>query len=147
VKRRQETTALLVSRTVPAPRDAVFRAWTQPALLERWFWPWSPSATVDLRVGGSYQISAEHPAIGLLRITGRYIEVVVPERLAFTWNWDGEPASAETVVTVTFEARDGATEVVVSHEGFPSAESREQHEQGWSDVLARLPSVVAGASH
>ena len=139
---RQETTQLLVTRTLPATREAVFRAWTQPALLERWFWPWRPSAKVDLRVGGSYEISAEHPAIGRLRISGRYIEVVEPERLVFTWNWDGEPGSSETIVTVTFHARDGATEVVVSHEGFPGSESRDQHEQGWSDVLARLVDAV-----
>lgn len=131
-----------VARTVPAPPEAVFRAWTDPALLQRWFWPWSPSAALDVRAGGAYEIAAQHPTIGELRVHGRYIEVAPSERLAFTWRWDGDPASEETIVTVTFRERDGATDVVVSHEGLRDAEDRAQNEQGWSDVLARLSGVL-----
>lgn len=123
---------LQLSRTVDAPRERVFGDWTRP---EKWFWPTriNPSYAVDLRPGGRFRISSD-----VVTVSGEYVEVTAPERLVFTWHWEGEPL--ETLVTVDFV---GATELRVTHEGHETTEQRDNHEQGWTDCLDRLTTLYA----
>ena len=76
-------------------------------------------------------------------------QVRPPERLVYTWAWEGpSPEPNETVVTVEFHDREGATEVVLMHEGFSSEESRGAHEHGWHAVLDNLQArVLEGAEY
>jgi uncharacterized protein YndB with AHSA1/START domain len=75
-------------------------------------------------------------------LTGVYREVRPPERLVYTWRWEAEPELGETLVTVEFLDRGASTEVVLTHERFPSDAVRDQHGTGWSSCLECLAEVV-----
>lgn len=137
-------TTLRLRRTVQARRTAVFRAWTEPEAIKRWWLPRAgfsvPQVEVDLRTGGRYRILMRNPAGDVFGLAGTYREVKPPERLVYTFRWEKpEMDVGETVVTVDFVERGAATEVVVTHERFPSEVAREQHGQGWTGCLDQLP--------
>ena len=138
--------SLRVARTIQADRQVVWDAWTQTEHMKNWACPESGSVLeveVDLRVGGAYKIvmnveGATHTAFGTYR------EVDAPNRLVYTWDWEEESHSVgETLVTVEFEERGDATEVVLVHEGFPVVEAKDGHEQGWASCLNRLEALFA----
>jgi uncharacterized protein YndB with AHSA1/START domain len=150
-------TTLQVRRVFDAPREEVFRAWTEPEVLRQWLMPSSgssPDAKIDLREGGSYRIEMR---IGddVAYVGGDYLEVRPPERLVFTWAFEPvEVAKAstpevramapslndtgETRVSVEFRDRGGSTEVVLTHEALRTDAIREFHEGGWTSSLDRL---------
>ena len=143
---------LRLQRIFDAPREDVFDAWTDPEVLRRWWaadpdWD-TPVAEVDLREGGRYRLSMRNPESDAVHtVGGVYREIRRPDRLVYTWAWEGEsPEPNETVVTVSFQDRDGATEVVLVHEGFSTNESSAAHEHGWNAVLDNLGSRVFGAA-
>jgi len=74
------------------PRENVFRAWTDPEVLRRWWCPegWIPAEIeVDLRVGGSYRIGMRRRSGGEpVYVCGSFLEVDSPEKLAYTWQWE-----------------------------------------------------------
>jgi uncharacterized protein YndB with AHSA1/START domain len=78
-------------------------------------------------------------------VTGVFREILPPRRLVFTWTWEApDPhAGLETLVTVELLASGGDTEVVVTHEWFPTAATRDRHEAGWRATLDRLEEVLA----
>lgn len=134
------TATLRLRRTFPAPPERVFRAWTDPEALKRWSGPGAfttPLAEVDLRVGGAFRIHMRAPDGTEHRVRGVYREVAPPARLVYTWQWETEVAP-ETLVTVEFHDRGGATEVVLTHERFPDEKTRTDHEQGWSACFEKL---------
>jgi uncharacterized protein YndB with AHSA1/START domain len=80
-------------------------------------------------------------------VAGRYIEVRPPERLVFTWKWENEPAHVEeTTVTLEFHDRGSATELVLTHDRFENAASRDEHDKGWGGCLDRLARFLGEAS-
>ena len=135
--------AVRPSRVFAAPRERVFRAWTDREEVARWWWPWSPTVEIDLRAGGAYRLAAVHPAAGLLAVTGIFREVRPPERLVYAWRWEGEADAEETLGTVEFRAlSEGSTEVALTHDRFASADLAERHRQGWNDCLDRLETLL-----
>ncbi len=143
---RSEIT-LNLTRTYSAPRDDVFRAWTEPEALKRWFAPSdefsTPIAEVDLRVGGAYRIGMKPPdQEDMFIVVGTYREVQPPERLVFTWSWEEGMDVGETLVTVEFRDLGGSTEVVLTHELFPNEQARDKHNEGWSGCLERLEKIL-----
>lgn len=134
-------TPLQIRRTLGAPREKVFQAWTEPEELKKWFAPGddysTPVVEVDLRVGGSYQVVMKSPQGILHRLSGVFREVRPPAKLVYTWSWEGENRS-ETLVTVEFLARGDSTEIILTHEPFPTREAQREHETGWSGCLNRL---------
>lgn len=139
-------TALRLRRVFAAPRQRVFDAWTRPEELKRWCAPSedysTPIAEIDLRVGGRYRIGMKSPDGNLYVVTGTYREVQPPEKLVYTWSWEGGEMG-ETLVTVEFREVEGATELVLTHELFPDTKAREDHEQGWTGCLERLGRLVS----
>jgi len=141
----QEETVLRLSRKFGAPRERVFDAWTNPDVLRRW-WAASPTmegtlAELDLREGGCYRLGMRDTESGNEHVVvGEYREIRRPERLAYTWMWEGAPqmTGGETLVEVEFLEDGDGTEVVLVHSGFVSDESREQHAHGWSGCLDSL---------
>jgi uncharacterized protein YndB with AHSA1/START domain len=135
--------SLRVSRTINADPDTVFRAWTDPAQLKDWWYTQKGGrfggAEIDLAVGGRYRIRMIAPDGRTFTAVGVFQVVERPRRLVYTWDWEEEANRlGETLVTVEFGALGDATEVVLTHERFPSAERRGGHEQGWQELLARL---------
>ena len=135
-------TSLTLKRIFAASREQVFRAWTDPAELKKWWGmedDWStPISEVDLRVGGKYRLGmlppgAESPHV----VYGTYREVEPPDKLVYTWQWEGGE-SDETLVTVRFHDMGDSTEVELTHSQFPSAEERDKHNEGWNGCLQQL---------
>jgi uncharacterized protein YndB with AHSA1/START domain len=134
------TAELRLHRDLAAPPERVWRALTDPAALAAWFWPprLEPAAEVDLEVGGRYRIAG--PGAGIA-VVGRYLELDPPNRLACTWSWDGE--DAETQVAVELAPSGDGTGLDLRHEGFADEATRDDHAQGWTDCLDRLPGWLA----
>jgi uncharacterized protein YndB with AHSA1/START domain len=138
---------LVLTRRFAAPTEAVFDAWVNPEVLRRWWaavqgWT-TPEATTDVRVGGRYRLAMGDPQRGAVHaVVGEYLEVRRPERLAYTWTWEGDPeemaGSAQTLVTVDFHEDGSGTEVVLVHSGFASEHARDQHGDGWTGCLDNL---------
>lgn len=137
-----------VSRRVAASPEAVFRAFTDPATLARWFSPSSDIGTevleLDPREGGGYRLRFALPDGGRPVVLGRFLEVRAPERLVFTWTWEPpDPhAGIETEVTVTLAGDGTGTLVYVRHARFPDREVRDRHDEGWAGTLARLAALL-----
>src|ERR1700757_3805671 len=81
---------------------------------------------------------------------GEYVEVKTPEKLVYTWDWEkdgagtefGELEGQETQVTVEFRANGKRTELVLTHERFASTDSRDRHQEGWTEWLGRMATFV-----
>lgn len=135
---------LVIKRVLDASPERVYAAWTEPELVRQWFAPGDltvPVAELDLRVGGEYRIVMRDGDGKTHSPSGTYEEIVPNERLVFTWKW----ANSELVTRVTVELRalgENETELTLLHEGFPDAETRDSHEQGWNGCLARLPTAL-----
>jgi len=138
--------ALVTRRTIRASAAQLFEAWTQPEQLRAW---WGPrpvrcsGATIDLRVGGRYQIENALPDGKTLLIEGEFQLVEPPHRLVYTWR-AGEDQTSR--VTVRFEPRGEVTEVVVVHEQIPSEGIRKSHEGGWDGCLDGLERYLAASA-
>jgi uncharacterized protein YndB with AHSA1/START domain len=147
----EQEVVLRLSRRFEAPRERVFDAWTNPDVLREWWAAvptWEPGdAEVDLRPGGRYRLSMTNTDDGATHtVVGEYTEVRRPERLAYTWSWEGDPAamagSARTLVEVEFVDDGDATTVNLTHSGFANAEIRDMHEHGWAGCLDNLARVL-----
>jgi uncharacterized protein YndB with AHSA1/START domain len=136
-------TTLHVRRTFQAPREEIFRAWTEADRMSRWLGRGSDQheSTVlelDLRVGGRYRVEIRSPEGKRYVVTGLYREITPPAKLVFTWSWESDPDFGETLVTVELEERAGATELLLTHELFRTEEARASHAEGWSACLETL---------
>jgi len=132
-----------VERTFDATADAVFDAWTNPEVLRRW-WKAAPTHEVDLteldvRVGGGYRLVMRNTESGEdHEVYGTYREVSRPDRLVYSWAWEGTGpyANHESEVAVTFaEHEPGRTTVTIEHTGLLDATSAANHRRGWEGVL------------
>ena len=136
----ESSTYLTLHRTINAPVETVYAAWTDPAILRRWLAPGDATAgraVAEVVVGGTFLIEMVG-ANGERWVTrGVYREVVRNRRLVHTWCWEG--SEDESLVTVEFEpASAGATRLTVTHTRFAQTETRDNHELGWIDCLAKL---------
>jgi uncharacterized protein YndB with AHSA1/START domain len=135
-----EGIVLIVRRTIHARAERIFEAWTDPRQLCAW---WGPrpvtcaSAEVDLRVGGRYHIVNALPEGTTVAIEGEFELIEPPHKLVYTWRLGQEPGESSRV-TVRFDPRGDATEVVVVHERIPSPAVRDSHEHGWRGCLDGL---------
>lgn len=134
--------SLAVSRTLDAPQDKVFRAFTDPAAIPRWFGHEGEATRVvelDLRAGGRFVFQGTYKGTEW-EVRGLYREVSIPARLVFTWqeSMTGRGESTETLVTVEFRDLGGRTEIHVVHENDVTDTSRQEHEQGWKMCFDRM---------
>ena len=148
-----QTHSLRIERTFAATREALFRAWTTPALLQQWLHPsddWTtPVAEVDLRVGGAFRWGVRGPDGGTFYEIGEFREIVPPERLVYTCRFDDrevdfEMPKDETIVRVTFETVPNGTRIVLIQEGYSKASERDDHQNGWQGFLDSLAKLVEG---
>ena len=134
-------TSLEIKRTFPVPREEVFKAWTEPQALKQWFFPsdgvHTSDVELDLRVGGNYRIVMKSQTGEQYVAVGTYREVQFPEKLVFTWSFEGT-GMGETVVTLDFHDRGGSTELILKHRFFASQDERDRHNMGWSSCLDHL---------
>ncbi len=128
---------VVVTRVFDAPPRIVFEAWTTPELFRQWWVPKSSGATLlsceqDVRVGGAYRLEFAHPtAETTMAFFGTYLEVVPDARLV----WTNEESPDGAVTTVTFEARDGKT-LLVMRDLHSSKEALDLALQGMDEGMA-----------
>lgn len=140
---------LVISRVFDAPRALVFKAFSQPEHVARWFGPEDhtvASCEMDFRVGGAYFFVLRAPAGKAHRLKGVYREIAPPERLAFTWAWvdaEGTCSSQETLVELSFAEEGDKTRLTLHQALFETTDARDAHSQGWTSTLNSLERYLA----
>ncbi len=137
--------SLQMSRTYAAPRERVFRAWTEAQALEQWFRPFGMPITVEcleLHAGGRYQFNIRQPNGQISSISGQYVEIVQPEKLVYTWISEATD-SGETLVTMYFNQQGNTTELTLIHERFAHPSFIPPHQQGWTTMLDALETIFS----
>ncbi|MFZ5781370.1 MAG: SRPBCC family protein [Pseudomonadota bacterium] len=144
---------LVLTRLIDAPREKLYRAWTEPELLKQWFAPkpWrTPVVELDVRPGGSILFVMRGPDGQEMPNRGVYLDVVPNERLvttdAYVKAWEPSDKPFMTL-TVTFETEGGKTRYTarVAHW---SVADREAHEkmgfhEGWGICADQLAALAA----
>ena len=140
---------LTVTRIFNAPRERVFKAWTDPKLAVQWWGPKFFPATfleMDVRVGGAWRGKLRSVADGsVLSHRGVFREIVEPSLLSFTFAWDEEgERGLETLVTLTFDDLGGKTRFTLHQTPFQSDSERDGHGEGWNSMFDRFEDVFGG---
>ncbi|MEW5962333.1 MAG: SRPBCC family protein [Pseudomonadota bacterium] len=135
---------LVLARTLDAPRDKLWRCWTEPELLKRWFCPapWHVSeARIDLRPGGEFYTLMNGPDGERMGEPGVFLEVVEPRRLVFTdafapgWRPSGRPFMVAEVLLE--DTGDGRTRYTARVMHWTAAARKEHEEMGFHDGWGR----------
>ncbi len=133
----QQVNALVIERVFDAPREQVWKAWTEPERIARWWgkrgWSTPPSSvTLDLRPGGAFRLNSISEADGReMPLDAVFVEVVEPERLVF--------ARGDQLATVTFaDLGDGRTEMWFEQSGEGRIEQYERAKEGWGGFFDRI---------
>ena len=118
---------MVVTRTFNAPARLVFKAWSSPELMMRWWTPKSfcitfVSCEADVRTGGTYRFVFSHPDFEQpMAFFGKYVEVTPPSRIV----WTNEEVADGPISTVTFEEKGGQT-LLILRELYPSKEALDE---------------------
>ncbi|SEC27788.1 Uncharacterized conserved protein YndB, AHSA1/START domain [Paramicrobacterium humi] len=126
-----------IIRIVMRPRADVWRLWTEPAYIEKWFWDpaWNARATFRAVEGERWRIVSDHASVG-----GQITGVSAGERLSFTMRWTGDDHTHSVDVRFVDDAA-GGTIVEISESAFVSAKEQADHVRGWNDGLNRLAAI------
>ena len=140
------TQVVRIERTFDAPAEDVFDAWTSADVIRRWFRPgrdWgTPSAEVDLRVGGTVRVVMRSPDGTEVGAGGEYTVIERPRRLTFTWTFDDDPSNQQ-IIELEFTERDGATTVLFVNSNISHEERRDQQYRGWQACLDNMERALA----
>ena len=136
-----------LQRRFRASPEALFEAWTRPAALREWWCPdgWTAGEiAIDLRVGGRYRIEMRRVGSGApVAVTGEFLDVTPPLRLAYTWQWEGAFAGMPaTLVTIELTRAAHETVLTLRHDNFVEAGPQHQHRTGWLAACNRLDAVL-----
>lgn len=134
---RQE---LVLTRTFDAPRELVFRVWTDPKHLAQWWGPRGFTTVIremDARPGGAWSYSMRGPDGREYPFEGVYVEVVRPERLVFDGSIHGVPGQ-RVWTEVTFTERGSKTEVHVRQLYSFESDATRGASMGWNQQFDRL---------
>ena len=141
---------LVITRVFDAPRELVFKAWTDPEHLVHWMGPRGFKSNIEhseLRPGGAYRIYMQGPEGDDHWTQGVFREIIEPERLVMAGSWadaKGNPISPETLLTLTFEEHEQTKTRLTLHQAiFESVTARDAHRGGWSSSLDRLADYLA----
>ncbi len=157
--------SLTIVRVFDAPRETVWKMWTEPEYFKKWWGPKDftcPVAKIDFRVGGKYHV-AMHGAPGSefdkdLWSTGVYKEIVPMEKIVVTDSFADEKGNVvsasyygmpgtfpmETTITITFKEKDGKTEMTLFYPSTKGIEGKmlDDMTQGWNQSFDKLASSL-----
>ena len=151
------TTSTRTSRVIQAPREALYRAFTEPKALEAWLVPGEMTGQIhafDARVGGGYRMSLFYPSSEPAgrgktagredRYTAQFVELTPPSRIVQTITFDSaDPAfSGEMRMVVSLEAKGDGTEVTIVFENIPPGIRPEDNDAGTRSSLEKLARYV-----
>ena len=130
---------------IPAKRERVFDALTDPLTLAKWWGPNGfscPSIEFEPRVGTTYRIAMQPPDGELFYLSGEFRRVSPPRQLAFTFVWDPPaPEDQETLAELSLDDEPSGTAITLTQGPFATEARRELHETGWSEGFERLRSL------
>jgi uncharacterized protein YndB with AHSA1/START domain len=137
---------LEIRRMFETSPEALFDAWLEREQWQAWIGPEGCQCDVPVlepKVGGRYRIQMHLSDGREIPVEGVFQAIDRPRTLAFTWGWalGGHP---DTLVTLTFRAKDGGTELILTHSGLPTEDSRSDHGKGWNSTLNKLARFVKG---
>lgn len=153
---------LVIDRIYDAPRELVFKAWTEPERVKRWWGPkgfTTPVSEIDLRPGGVCFSCMRSPEGKDYWSKGVFREIVEPERIVCTDSFADEKGNIvspeaygmssdwpeEALVTATFEEHAGKTEVTVRYAPVLPGPERDMCRQGWNEMLDKLEDYLENA--
>jgi uncharacterized protein YndB with AHSA1/START domain len=139
----------VVRHRLPAPPDAVYDQWTDPAELAEWMCP-RPARCLhveaDPRIGGIVRFDIEE-AGQRFRVSGHYLTLDRPHKLAFTWSCSTWPGPAiQSVVTVTIEPDGVSGSIMTIEHALLPPELVQQHASGWRVIAGQLTAALATAT-
>jgi uncharacterized protein YndB with AHSA1/START domain len=143
---------LTITRVFDAPRELVFKAWTDAKHLAQWWGPrgfTNPVCEIDARVGGTLRIHMRAPDGSVYPMKGEIRELVAPERLVFTNIAIDEAGNhiIEGLTTVTFADEGGKTKMTLHTRGTGMVERAADYlkgmEMGWTQSIDRLEALLA----
>jgi uncharacterized protein YndB with AHSA1/START domain len=141
----QDRPSLSITRHYAVAPEKVWRAWTEPQALSRWFGPANTEsvtrAELDVRVGGRYAIGFRTTDGEEHAVSGVYQEVEPLRRLSFTWAWQSTPERV-SLVAIELEAKDGGCDLRFRHDRFFDQLARDNHERGWTGTFAKLDAFL-----
>ena len=148
MKSESNDEAIFIQTTFNAPVEKVWRAWTDPVVICKWFGS-DPNgrvlkAEIDVKAGGNFEITfrdsdgTEHTCFGT------YIRVVPLNELSFTWNWKQEPG-VESFVSVLLSSGNNGTEMRFRHVDIGSA-SAHDYEEGWNSTFLKLRKALVNVT-
>jgi len=140
---------LTITRTFNAPRDLVWKLFTEPQHLMNWMGPRNfegRNFTQDARVGGTWR-GMLHPTNGGKDLWqgGTFRAIDPPSHISYTFSWEdenGTPAN-DTLVTLDFEADGKKTKLTFRQSGFPTKEERDGHLGGWGESFDKFEEYLA----
>ena|SRR5579862_4213506 len=132
-----------ISRVVNASKARAFEAWTESSQVRRWWrigegWT-TPSAEIDLRVGGKISLGNQPSGGGLVVVTGEFLQIDPPDKLVYTLHFPGA-LPEESTVTVEFNELGDQTEIVITQE--MSQAMVESAVDGWNTALDCLSKLL-----
>jgi uncharacterized protein YndB with AHSA1/START domain len=147
---------------IDAPRSRIFKTWTEPEHLTRWWAPdgcTTPFCKVDLRPGGRFHYCMRLPDGREIWAIGIYRHIVEPERIVYVDSFadeNGNPIPpthygmsadhpAESLVTVTFAEQAGKTKLTLRHAIPEAIKDREDTQKGWTQMFDRLANYLTKA--
>lgn len=136
---------LVLTRTFDAPRELVFKVWTDPKHLEQWWGPHGFTTKIremDVKPGGHWRYAMRGPDGNDYPFDGVYVEVIEPERLVFDGTIHGSPEQ-RVWTEVTFADHGGKTEVTVRQLYSFESDATRGAPIGWSQTLDRLTAYLA----
>ena len=152
--RAPEQAVIVISRVINAPRELVFKAFTDPQHLAQFWGPkWTTCAVceVELRVGGTFRVEMRGPDGAIYPCSGIYREIVPPERIVYAGtaaddNACGGGLPPRALVTMTFADQGGKTKITI-HTRLQSTADRDAaikggFNSGWTDALDRLEALL-----
>jgi uncharacterized protein YndB with AHSA1/START domain len=144
---RDSETTLEIVRVFDAAPAQVFAAWLHREEWQKWLGPEGVRCDIPLlepKVGGRYRITMHLSGGQTIPVGGVFKIIDAPRVLAFTWGWEGDP-SRQSLVTLSFRALDGKTELTLRHEGLGSIANRDDHGKGWMSAFNKLAAYLAGS--
>lgn len=137
---------LELERLLPASRERIFRALTAAAELAAWWGPLGftvPDIDLDLRVGGRYRFTMEPPNREPFHLSGEFLEIDAPRRLAYSFRWEEpDPDDRTTVVRLSLLEVGQATELSLRQGEFATEARLALHRDGWTDSFTKLRELL-----
>ena len=140
----KEKQTLHMERIFDAPRQVIFDYFTVPELICTWWGPQNVTtekAEIDLRSGGTCRWEMRDQNNALLILHGRIVEIIPPERLVMTHQWEGD--DQVTTLTLEFMEAGEKTRLLLQQEGISKAIPIHLYDDWWTSTLARLQTVMS----